>query len=196
MPTSWRRSSGGAVAADSEVKVSQRPHDQPQAAHHVDGLCEPAFARQQRDGGHRDGNLQRGRGLSPAVMLVHQGFARLVEPNRFGLELLGGELDRNFLGLVALRFRVEIRLARSVGKPQAELAQMLLVAAGLIEIPLVECLDLFDGGIVFSRAASAWVAPAMYENTAPTVASRAVITANWPAMPRGARSTASSSRSS
>ena len=178
------------------MKVRQRPYHQTQAAHHEDSFLQPTTLGEQRHRCHRDGNLKQGRSLGPAMMLVHLRFALLVEFDRLLLELLGRQLDLGLLGRVALRFDLEQRLARVIDKLQSKFAQILLVALRLVEVPLIRRFGLLDRRIVLEQAASACVAPAMYEEIDPTVARMAVITASWPAMPLGSRSAASSRWSS
>ena len=95
----------------SEMKVGQRAHHQPQAAHHEDGFLQPASPGEQRDRSHSDGDLQRRGGLGPAVMLVQLGFAHLVDFGRLLFELFGGQLDLGLLSSVAFGLGLEERSA-------------------------------------------------------------------------------------
>ncbi len=136
----------------SEVKGRQGADGDAQACYAVHAPLQPLAAREQGDGGQRDGDLQHRGGLGPSVVLVHLLLALLIQRRGLGFQCLGFVLDVVFLLLVAVQPGLQFGLAVVRRQVACQFGDRLLGALGLVVSPLVGCLGLLDGSIVLDQA--------------------------------------------
>jgi len=101
--------------------------------------------------GERDGHLDQRHRLRPAMVNVHRLLGMHVGVLARLLELLGLLLDVLLLFAVALGFGLVALGDVAARQRHGELGQVLLVALGLVVVPLIRRLGLLDGRFVLEE---------------------------------------------
>jgi hypothetical protein len=144
VPGTWERA--------PDVGPGQYTHHQAAGGHAHHAPLEPLLPREQRDRGERDGDLQQGGGLRPAVVLVHDLLAALVPGQRLRLQLARFGLDFLLLLVVPVHLRLVGRLLVRRRQVARDLRERLLRALGLVVVPLVGRFGLLDRRVVLEEA--------------------------------------------